>query len=196
VHYVERADDLEEMARQVYEATRNTVLVEAYLPGREYCIAVCGSVIARSGKLEQLPGPFCFAGVERVLAREERVFTSMDVEPITNGRVRALEPVGDAVVLSSLEEIASRLFTEMRLKTLVRLDVRADALGKLFVLEANPKPDLKAADGSGTSLIVAGLQSYGMNYDDLILSIFANRISDLWAECHGSAEQFFERFPD
>jgi D-alanine-D-alanine ligase len=103
----------------------------------------------------------------------------MDVRPITSERIRGLDPVADALTLDTLEDLASTLYLEFPLSTLVRLDVRADHTGRLFVLEANPKPDLKAPEGTTTSLICAGLSRYGMGYDDLIMSIFANRVSEV-----------------
>jgi len=97
------------------------------------------------------------------------------------------------LTLEALEDLASTLYTEFPLKTLVRLDVRANHAGKLFVLEANPKPDLKAPEGDATSLICAGLDQGGMSYDDLILSIFANRAAEMLEDEGGiadSLEQF------
>jgi len=188
VHYVEDASGLAHAATKVYASTRNHVLIEGYLPGREYCIAVCGPMVARAGALERLDRPFAFAGVERVLEENERIFTSMDVKAISAERVRPLDPGADAFVLDSLEELACALYTELSLETLVRLDVRADARGNLFVLEANPKPDLKAPTAAETSLICAGLDRYGMSYDDLILSLFAGRVEVLLSERRASAD--------
>jgi len=179
VHYVENASGLAERASEVFATTQNHVLIEAFLSGREYCIAVAGPIVAGDSHLRRLARPFAFAGVERVLSEGEHVFTSMDLKPITQDRVRALDPVEDALTLDTLEDIAATLFTEFPLKTLVRLDVRADHSGRLFVLEANPKPDLKAPEGKGTSLICAGLKRYGMSYDDLVMSIFANRVAEI-----------------
>lgn len=188
VHYVENAGDLAEVAMAVFDITQNDVLIEAYIPGREYCVAVAGPVVAREGRIERLPGPFTFAGVERVLGENERVFTSMDVAPITKARVRPLDPKADAFVLDALDYLAASLYREMPLKTLVRIDVRADHGGKLFVLEANPKPDLKAPDATATSLICEGLDRFSMTYDDLILSIFANRAAELLEDGGGITE--------
>jgi D-alanine-D-alanine ligase len=188
VHYVERARDIAAVAHGVATATRNHVLIEKFLPGGEYCIAVCGSLIARRGRLEQLRSPFAFASVERVLAEDEFVFTSMDVKPITTQRVRLLTTGTDLPVVTALEDLANNLYCEFPLRTLVRLDVRADNRGKLYVLEANPKPDLKMPDKSATSLICAGLASYAMSYDDLILSIFADRMAGLLSEPDPSAD--------
>jgi D-alanine-D-alanine ligase len=175
VHHVERPEDLAEVVAEVHRITQNPVLVETYLPGREYCIAVMGSLISRRGNLERLPGPFTFAAVERVLESDERIFTSMDAKPITKERMRSLDPRKEGFVIDTLDELAARLYREFPLDTLVRLDVRADATGRINVLEANPKPDLKAAENGTISLIGAGIERYGMTYDDLILSIFANR---------------------
>jgi D-alanine-D-alanine ligase len=179
VHHVETASEIGTVAREVLAITQNPVLIEAYLPGREYCIAVSGPIIARQNRLDRLPRPFAFAALERVLESGEAIFTSMDQRPITRDRLRPLDPVREALQIDTLEDLASRLYLEFPLSTLVRLDVRADARGRLFVLEANPKPDLKAAEGDGTSLIGAGLERCGMSYDDLIFALFANRSADL-----------------
>lgn len=188
VHFVQHASGLADVAGEVRAITQNPVLVEAYLAGREYCIAVCGPVIAKGGRMTVLPGPFSFAAVERVLAADEHVFTSMDTRPITKDRMRPLVPERDGVVLDTLEELATRLYLELPLSTLVRIDVRADAQGRLHVLEANPKPDLKASEGTMVSLIEAGLGAYGMTYDDLILSILANRAAQLLDDENGITE--------
>ena len=188
VHYVARAQDLAKVAAEVHALTQNPVLVEAYLEGREYCIAVAGPVVARAGRIEMLDGPFAFSAIERVLDEGERVFTSMDTKPITAARTRPLDPHRDAFVADTLDELATRLYTDFPLTTLVRLDVRADARGRLHVLEANPKPDLKAAEGGAVSLIEAGLGRTGMTYDDLMLSIFANRAAAMIEEGGGIAD--------
>lgn len=193
VHFVERASELREMVQHVMSTTQTSVMIEAFIPGSEYCIAVSGPVIAKNGRLQQLPHPFAFSAVERVLDDGEHIFTSMDVKPITGARVRPLMPATDRSVLMRLEQLARQVYTGTPLNTLVRLDVRADDKGNLFVLEVNPKPDLKAP-GATTSLICAGLGRYGMSYDDLVLSVFADRIATLFDQRNGSVEQFFQTF--
>ena len=194
VHYVQRAAQLPSVIRHVFNATRNSVLVEAFLPGREYCVAVAGPVIAQSGKLRHLSAPFAFSGLERKLADDEPIFTSMDVKPITAARTRVLDQPGDRRVLARLESIARQVYTGTPLQTLVRLDVRADDKGELYVLEANPKPDLAAPRAAATSLICLGLAQHGMSYDDLILSVVANRLAGLFDGRQGSVSQFIKSF--
>ena len=194
VEYVERADDLGDVVQKVFEATQNFVMIERYLPGREFCVAACGSVIARNGKLANLNQPFIFGAVERVLMPDEHIFTSMDMRPITGERVRRLDALQDADVISDLHSLAGAVVDELAIETLIRLDVRADATGKLFVLETNPKPDLKAPSKDGaTSLIAAGLSGTGMSYDDLILSLFADRIDTLFSRWRGTDNHILQQ---
>lgn len=189
VHHVERAEDLPAAAQAVSDATSNQVLIEGFLGGREFCAAVCGPVTALGGRIQRHQDPFVFACIERVLDEGQRIFTSMDLKPITSARIKPLDRDGDRHVAANLERLARTLYNEMALETLVRLDVRADSNGRLFVLEANPKPDLKAREGQTTSIIGEGLAEFGMNYDDLILSLLADRIDGLFSRRRGSADQ-------
>ena len=179
VHLVEDEADLPDVVAEVYHATQNHVLIEAFLPGREFCVGACGPVTARSGQLMRRTEPFVFSPVERVFAADERIVTSMDVRPITTDRVRSLDPGADFAEIAQLHELGRQVYLDFNLEALVRLDVRADAAGRLYVLEANPKPDLKYPNGQTTNLICAGLGNYGMDYDDLVLSLLACRLDFL-----------------
>jgi len=179
VHLVERADDLAASVAEVHRATENAVMIEAFLPGPEYCIGVAGPLLVRQGRIERRDGPFCFSALERVFDVDERIFTSMDVKPISTARFRVLDPGTDAPVMAEMTAIAQAIHRAFNLETAVRLDIRADPGGRLSVLEANPKPDLKFPRDGQTSLITAGLAREGMSYEDLILSALVNRIEFL-----------------
>lgn len=189
VTFVEKRSDICEAVQAVYAITRNHVLIERYLGGAEYCVAVAGPVVSRGGKLERLPRPFVFSPLERVLDSDEKIFTSMDVKPISGERARLLHPVRDSAVRQDLEELAIAVFEDLGVETLIRLDVRADDEGRLYVLEANPKPDLKQPEPGVTSLVSIGLEECGMSYDDLIMSVFADRIDTLLSQRRGSADR-------
>jgi D-alanine-D-alanine ligase len=189
VNYVEARGDVEAAVKSVYAITRNHVLIEKYLSGAEYCVAVGGPVISRGGQLERLNRPFVFSPLERILDQDEKIFTSMDIKPISGARARFLDPVRDAAVRRQLEALAVHVFNDLGVETLVRLDVRADDKGKLYVLEANPKPDLKAPAPGVTSLVCMGLDEHDMTYDDLIMTVFADRIDSLLSQRRGSADR-------
>lgn len=176
VHVVDHRDQLSEVVDQVYRATKNVVLIEKYLSGREFCVAVAGPTIARNQTLTEGNSPFSFGALERVLDDGERIFTSMDVKPITGARFKQVDLVTEPHIWHGLHRIARDVYMEFNLRSLVRIDIRSDENGDLYVLEANPKPDLKSASSGVTSLISAGLSGTGLTYDDLILSLFADRL--------------------
>lgn len=176
---VESEEHVAQAARNVFRATHNAVLVEKYLPGREFCVAVCGSVTKSRGRFSQSPQPFAFSAVERSLEHYELIFTSMDVKAITDSRIRPIDE-NERALKEQLLQMARQLYRELNLGYLVRLDVRADAEGVLHVLEANPKPDLKCSTDGVGSVIAIGLREYALDYDDLILSLLADRLHHLF----------------
>jgi D-alanine-D-alanine ligase len=186
VHVADTRADLPDLVAEIYKATENVVLIEKYLPGREFCIAVAGPVTSCRGHLVRRAEPFTFAALERVLTDDEKIFTSMDVRPITADRFRAVSRRTDPELLNSLHRIARDTYLEFDLGSLIRLDLRSDAAGELYILEANPKPDLKVPSEGVTSLISAGLAESGMDYDDLVLSLIADRLDFLFAHRRGS----------
>jgi D-alanine-D-alanine ligase len=177
VHKVANAAEAAPLAAEITALTHRPVVIERFLPGREFCVGVCGQVVCRGGRLEQLDEPFAFSPLERKLLPGEDVFTSMDKKAITEDRAMLL-PMDDPV-REELCDLARQIYREMDLKTLVRLDVRADETGRLCVLEANPKPDLKKPSENSTSLVSIGLPEQGMNYHDLIYGLLADRLHDL-----------------
>ena len=191
VHVVDDAAALPDVVAEVYRVTRNVVLIEKYLSGREFCIAVAGPVAARGGCLERNVDPFTFAILERNFSPDERIFTSMDVRPITSDRFRSLDQ-RDVELVERMRRLACQVFREFNLSSLIRIDMRADENGKLCILEANPKPDLKQPAEGVTSLIAAGLAESGMDYDDLILSLLADRLDYLFAHRRGTVQHLID----
>jgi hypothetical protein len=144
VEYVETLAQLPGVVAAVGAATQNLVLVERFLGGREFCIAVMG---AGPG------GVLAFSAVERCLDEGEKVFTSMDVRPITESRVQLLEGGDDpeqVALVEALGDLAKGVYTGFNLTSLVRLDIRQDVDGKLYILVSAaggvPNTDADAGD--------------------------------------------------
>ena len=184
---VDDADDLTEAVAVVCHAAKSPVLIESYLPGREFCVAVCGAVTARHGQLVRRDEPFVLAAFERTRGADQTIAAVMGVPPITVERLRALDPDGDAVELAELQQLARIVFHEMALDSIVRLDLRADAAGRMAVLAVDPELDLIAPTKDTTSLVGAGLADHGMSYDDLILSLLADRVDILLSQGRSAA---------
>jgi D-alanine-D-alanine ligase len=192
VHFVESRTDLPQAVADVHGATNNLVLIEQYLPGREFCVAVSGPVLSRKGAIEIGAEPFAFGVLERIFSKDERIFTSMDVKPINGDRFKHVDPAEEPELCSGLLRLAREVFLEFGLETLVRLDVRCDEAGGLHILEANPKPDLKRPSPSSTSLIAAGLERSGLSYEDLLVSLLADRLNFLLRHRTASMAHVFD----
>ena len=178
ISVIDSAHQILPAAQALASTTRAAVLIEAYLPGREFCVAVCGKTLYRRDTLIKLGQPFAFSAVERLLEPDEVVFTSMDVRDITHNRIRSL--TDDEPEKAHLLRLARTIYTEFNLTSLIRIDVRADANNVLNILEANPKPDLAHGSAGSTSLVAAHLTASQMTYHDLIMSLLVDRLDYLF----------------
>ena len=176
VHVVQDIDDLPAAVADVYRHSGNLVLIEKYLSGREFCISVAGKITTRKGAVRQGDQPFAFGALERVFSEDELIFTSMDTRPITSARFKEVDR-SETELWSQIHELGRQVFLEFNLGSIIRIDLRADEGGKLHILEANPKPDLKYPIEGVTSLVSAGLAQTDLEYDDLIMSLFADRLN-------------------
>ncbi len=176
VKYVENVKNLGMAIEAVNKVTQSDVIVERFLSGREFTVSVMPSVVFQDGKFINHNKPFCFSRIERILGFHEKIFTSMDVKPITAERAKLLD-FKDSELIIKLDALATQVFTEFNLETLVRVDFRVDMDGDLNILEVNPKPDLKRPLNDTFNLSSLGLEAEQMTYDDLILSILSSKIA-------------------
>ena len=108
------------------------------------------------------------------------IFTSMDKKAITRKRARLLNTPEDVAVCQRLIHLGQLFYSEFNLNSMVRADLRSAHNGQLYFLECNPKPDLKCPTEEMTSLFTLGLEDEGMTYDDLIISLLADRLDFLF----------------
>lgn len=180
IHVADTIAEIPRLVDEIYKTTFNHVLIEKYLPGKEYCVAIYGNVKHSANKLTEFDQPFSFSEVERHLEPGEMIFTSMDKKAITKNRVRLLTKAEDREVKEKLGNLARDVYTYFGLTTLIRLDVRANEEGGLNILEVNPKPDLKKPENGVISIVSAGLEEQDMTYQDLIIGILATRLHQLF----------------
>jgi D-alanine-D-alanine ligase len=123
------------------------------------------------------------------------IFTSMDSRPITTSRFKDVDP-NESELWMNIHKLAREVFLEFNLGTLIRIDLRADENGKLHILEANPKPDLKYPTLGVTSLVSAGLSQTDLGYDDLLLSLLADRLDFLLRNCRDTVGHITDLLDD
>ncbi len=177
--YVQVADSLDEVWRLVdfiYQKTLHQVLIETYLPGREYCVSCGPGILRQNGVFVAKNHPYLFSFLERKLAPGEAIFTSIDKREIDQTRARVLDAEKDGATIQRLDRICRKIYLEMGLSHLVRVDLRETANGELNLLEINPKPDLKKSAKGTSSLVSLGLQEQGIGYEDLIAGLLASHL--------------------
>ena len=179
VYYVESKREVKHAVEKVWNETNYLCLVEEYLPGREFAISIMGSRVRQDGEFVIHDGPFAFSAVQRVFEPHEKIFTSMDEKPITDDRIRLLDLSRESGLIREIEHLARQVFAWFTLSSLIRLDLRESVDGKLHLLEANPKPDLKRTSEHEASITCRGLAQRKMSYADLIVSILAERLTVL-----------------
>jgi D-alanine-D-alanine ligase len=134
-------------------------LIEEFLPGREYSVAVLkreDSDELLAMPLELVPGPN--ADGHRILSHE------LKAAPLET----PVFPVTDPVVRASLIDLATNAFIALGARDYGRIDIRMDAAGVPHFLEANLIPCL--IEGSG-NFPKACAMNIGMDYETMMLHI-------------------------
>jgi len=153
------AHELRAVCEQLLQQYRQPVLVESYLPGREFTVGLLGSGSRARvlGTLEIVLLPGAEAGVYSYVNKER-------CEELVEYRL--VEAARDPVVRVA-EDVALRAWQALDCRDGGRIDLRCDAGGKPQFLEANPLAGLHPFHSDLPMLSTA----IGMPYRDLIGAI-------------------------
>jgi D-alanine-D-alanine ligase len=155
--------DLDRVCRKLLERFKQPVLVEQYLPGREFTTAVLGN------------GPDV-----RVLGTLE--FTIHDGAPATDYSYEVKElcehfvdyfPMPKGPLRDEVEALAFAAYHLLQCRDAGRIDIRLDAAGKPMFIEINPLPGLHPTH---SDLPMIATQE-GMSYQTLIQTIVDSAIA-------------------
>jgi D-alanine-D-alanine ligase len=160
----------EELRHQVaflLESYEQPVLVERYLPGREFTCAVLGN--GREARVLPLVGMNFDAlpeGALPIYGYEAKWVwdTREDPLPIFDCPARV-----DDRLRRAIEEVALRAYRVLGCRDWSRVDVRLDADGTPNVVEVNPLPGI-LPDPADNSCFPKAARAAGMSYDELIQS--------------------------
>jgi D-alanine-D-alanine ligase len=156
---VRSAAELERQVRAVVRTFRQPALVEEYLEGREFNVAVVGprptvlpvSEIDFSGLPPGKPRIVSYAAKWASGSEEDR------------GTVPQCPADLPAPAAARIRGLALRAFRVCGLRDYARIDIRTDAAGKPFILEVNPNPDLSPDAGLARSA-----RAHGWPWEDLL----------------------------
>jgi len=163
---VEDDAKLEERVRFIHESLGTPALVEEYIDGRELYVGVLGNQRLRVLPVWELN----FSGMPEESRRiaTERVKWSMTYQKkhgIMSGPARDLE---DALV-RRVTALCKRIYRSLMLSGYARIDLRLAEDGRIFVLEANPNPQLAYGED-----FAEAAEALGIKYGALLERILAH----------------------
>jgi len=154
---VDDAHKLRERVQFMHEQIKSDALVEEYIEGRELYVGVLGNE-----RLSRLPVwemefgslPESLPAIATRKVKWDRAYQQK--YGITTRAARELPPL----LLARIDRLARRIYRALHLSGYARIDFRLKADGSLYVLEANPNPNLEQAEDFAASAQAAGV-GYG-----------------------------------
>jgi D-alanine-D-alanine ligase len=154
---VESEEKLQERIRFIHESVGTDALVESYIEGRELYVGILGNERRRALPIwemsfENMPDAARKIATERL----KWSLTYQKKHGIASGPARDL-PEG---LESRAHKICKRVYDILYLSGYARVDLRLAETGDIYVIEANPNPQLARGEDFADSAAAAGLD-YG-----------------------------------
>jgi D-alanine-D-alanine ligase len=157
--------DLHERVRVMHERYRTDVIVEEYIDGRELYVGVLGDerlTVLPIWELlfERMPGDKPHIATRKV---------KWDAEYQKRHGIVSQAAQGLSAEMSQrIQTVCKRTYRALGLSGYARIDLRLRDDGEVFVIEANPNPEIAYLEDFADSA-----QAYGLSYEDLIQRILA-----------------------
>lgn len=153
---VANEDQLNKRVQFIHESVGTAAIVEQFIDGRELYVGVMGNA-----RLQVFPvWEMSFAKMPEHVwhIATERVKWSVKYQK--RHGIDTAEAVLAEGLTPRIQHVAKRVYRALDLTGYARIDLRMDAEGKLFVIEANPNPQLAQGEDFAESAGRAGL-GYG-----------------------------------
>ena len=165
---VQNWDELWKEVGTIIETYSQPALIEEYLDGKEYTVALLGNgEEVQVLPIVELNFDHLPPGVRRIYSYEAKWIWDRPESPLEIFECPARMP---AALQHDIETLCCRAFTVLRCKDWCRIDVRLDAAGKPNILELNPLPGIlpKPEDNS---CFPKAARAAGLSYAQLIQTV-------------------------
>ena len=165
---VNTVEDLSDQVVSVLEIYGQPALVEDYLPGREFTVALLGNgedltvLPIVEIRFDSLP-----PGVKPIYSYEAKWIWDQSANPL---EIFECPAQLDSILRNKIEDICCRSFRVLRCRDWCRIDVRLDKFGNPNILELNPLPGI-LPNPEDNSCFPKAARSAGMTYTGLINSV-------------------------
>jgi len=167
-NYCETVEELERQVAFLLDTYRQPVLVEAFLPGREFTCAVLGNgARARVLPIVGINFGALPAGALPVYGFEAKWVWDRPDNPLEMFECPARV---DDELRRAVEDVTLRAYRALGCRDWSRVDVRLDAEGVPHVVEVNPLPGI-LPDPADNSCFPKAARAAGIGYDTLIQTV-------------------------
>jgi D-alanine-D-alanine ligase len=151
---VDSDDKLAERVRFVHESVGTDAIVEQYIEGRELYVAAIGNERVRTLPVWELEFGTLAETAEPIAT--ERVKHSLEYQKkhgIDAKRAENLDPN----LVRALERTTRRVYRMLELDGYARVDYRLTSAGEIYLLEANPNPEIAEKEEFASAALAAGI---------------------------------------
>src|ERR1700730_13875674 len=160
---VDSDEKLKERVAFIHESIRTAALVEQYVEGREIYVGIMGNQALQALPVWELLFTNMPEGARRIAT--DRVKWSVKYQNkygIDSGPARDL-PEAQA---ESIQHLCKRAYRALELSGYARIDLRLEENGNVWVLEANPNPQIAKGED-----FAASAEKLGLSYEALMQRI-------------------------
>jgi D-alanine-D-alanine ligase len=156
---VRNVDELVDRIRFMHEEIRTDALVEEYISGRELYVGMLGNF-----RLQVLPiWELLFTNLPEGQPNIATAKVKWDfaVQKQLGVKTQAAKDLSHGAVIQ-IQKLCKRVFRALGLSGYARLDLRLSPEGRMYLLEANPNPNLSYGEDLAESAHSAGIEYGGL----------------------------------
>jgi len=151
---VHNGRNLRERIQKVLDTYKEPAIVEEYIEGREFNVAVIEGERTEALPVSEIDFSAMPSGQPKIVSYEAKWFETHELylktPPVCPAHIAE-------TVRARLQEYAVRAFQVMGCQDYARVDFRMNTDGDIFILEVNPNPDISLNAGYVRALHAAGL---------------------------------------
>lgn len=162
---VRNKKELDARVKAISEGIGGEVLVEEYIDGREFTVAVIGNEKPRVLPIVEQKFDFLPKGMNKIASYELKWFYEDALKDLTIAYdcPAKLSPA----LQKEIEETSINIYKFLDVRDCARIDYRLDKKGKLYFIEINTIPGINP-DPNGISYFPLAARKAGMSFKDLI----------------------------
>lgn len=165
---VHNRNELRRQAAWVLTTYRQPALIEEFLPGREFTVAMLGNgETLRALPIVEINFATLPAGVNPIYSYEAKWVWDREEDPLQIFTCPAAIETG---LRQEIENVCIRAFNALGCRDWCRIDVRLDADGHPQVIELNPLPGILPRPEQNSCFPKAA-RAAGLSYDAMILGV-------------------------